>query len=278
MLAKTTGYVLTGLEGNAVDVEVDTNLGLPAFEIVGLPDAAVKESKERVRSAVKNSGKKFPVHKITVNLAPAELKKEGAGLDLPIAVGIIAADGQLGDMKNSPVMVGELSLDGGIRGINGILPTLISARENGVKSVIIPKENEQEGGYIDGIDVFVASTLKEVCDFIEGKSELKKVELKNYENEAKSGEYDNDLKYVRGQFVARRALDPSGILQEARRQHIPVILLAGAIEDAGILNAAGFRGVFSITPSPVSLEQAMQPEFAQENIRRTVEQICRIFF
>lgn len=140
MLAKTTGYVLTGLEGNAVDVEVDTNLGLPAFEIVGLPDAAVKESKERVRSAVKNSGKKFPVHKITVNLAPAELKKEGAGLDLPIAVGIIAADGQLGDMKNSPVMVGELSLDGGIRGINGILPTLISARENGVKSVIIPKE------------------------------------------------------------------------------------------------------------------------------------------
>ena len=129
MLAKTTGYVLTGLEGNAVDVEVDTNLGLPAFEIVGLPDAAVKESKERVRSAVKNSGKKFPVHKITVNLAPAELKKEGAGLDLPIAVGIIAADGQLGDMKNSPVMVGELSLDGGIRGINGILPTLISARE-----------------------------------------------------------------------------------------------------------------------------------------------------
>lgn len=207
MLAKTTGYVLTGLEGNAVDVEVDTNLGLPAFEIVGLPDAAVKESKERVRSAVKNSGKKFPVHKITVNLAPAELKKEGAGLDLPIAVGIIAADGQLGDMKNSPVMVGELSLDGGIRGINGILPTLISARENGVKSVIIPKENEQEGGYIDGIDVFVASTLKEVCDFIERKSELKKVELKNYENDAKSGEYDNDLKYVRGQFVARRALE-----------------------------------------------------------------------
>ena len=207
MLAKTTGYVLTGLEGNAVDVEVDTNLGLPAFEIVGLPDAAVKESKERVRSAVKNSGKKFPVHKITVNLAPAELKKEGAGLDLPIAVGIIAADGQLGDMKNSPVMVGELSLDGGIRGINGILPTLISARENGVKSVIIPKENEQEGGYIDGINVFVASTLKEVCDFIEGKSELKKVELKNYENDAKSGEYDSDLKYVRGQFVARRALE-----------------------------------------------------------------------
>ena len=112
MLAKTRGFVITGLDGREVDVEVDTNLGLPGFEIVGLPDAAVKESKERVLSAIKNSGRKFPIHKITVNLAPAELKKEGAGLDLPIAVGIIAANGQLASADVKAAMIGELSLDG----------------------------------------------------------------------------------------------------------------------------------------------------------------------
>ena len=143
MLAKTRGFVITGLDGREVDVEVDTNLGLPGFEIVGLPDAAVKESKERVRSAIKNSGRKFPIHKITVNLAPAELKKEGAGLDLPIAVGIIAANGQLASADVKAAMIGELSLDGKIRGVNGILPILISAREKGVGEMIIPEETRK---------------------------------------------------------------------------------------------------------------------------------------
>ena len=207
MLAKTRGFVITGLDGREVDVEVDTNLGLPGFEIVGLPDAAVKESKERVRSAIKNSGRKFPIHKITVNLAPAELKKEGAGLDLPIAVGIIAANGQLASADVKAAMIGELSLDGKIRGVNGILPILISAREKGVGEMIIPEENSEEGSFIDGITVRAAEDLKSVCDYLEGKSDLKIVEKKEYAQVYRTAEYDNDLKYVKGQFVARRALE-----------------------------------------------------------------------
>ena len=207
MLAKTRGFVITGLDGREVDVEVDTNLGLPGFEIVGLPDAAVKESKERVRSAIKNSGRKFPIHKITVNLAPAELKKEGAGLDLPIAVGIIAANGQLASADVKAAMIGELSLDGKIRGVNGILPILISAREKGVREMIIPEENSEEGSFIDGIIVRAAEDLKSVCDYLEGKSDLKIVEKKEYAQVYRTAEYDNDLKYVKGQFFARRALE-----------------------------------------------------------------------
>lgn len=207
MLAKTRGFVITGLDGREVDVEVDTNLGLPGFEIVGLPDAAVKESKERVRSAIKNSGRKFPIHKITVNLAPAELKKEGAGLDLPIAVGIIAANGQLASADVKAAMIGELSLDGKIRGVNGILPILISAREKGVGEMIIPEENSEEGSFIDGITVRAAEDLKSVCDYLEGKSDLKIVEKKKYAQVYQAAEYDSDLKYVKGQFVARRALE-----------------------------------------------------------------------
>ena len=207
MLAKTRGFVITGLDGREVDVEVDTNLGLPGFEIVGLPDAAVKESKERVRSAIKNSGRKFPIHKITVNLAPAELKKEGAGLDLPIAVGIIAANGQLASADVKAAMIGELSLDGKIRGVNGILPILISAREKGVKEMIIPGENSEEGSFIDGITVRAADDLKSVCDYLEGKGDLKIVEKKEYAQVYQAAEYDSDLKYVKGQLVARRALE-----------------------------------------------------------------------
>ena len=126
MLAKYFGFTLIGLDGEVVEVEVDTNNGLPSFDIVGLPDASVKESKERVRSAIKNSGKRFPNHKITVNLAPADLKKEGAGLDLPIAMGIVKASSQLGDKDLSDTaFIGELSLDGALRGVSGILPMLI---------------------------------------------------------------------------------------------------------------------------------------------------------
>ena len=208
MLAKVTGYVLDGLDGCAVDVEVDTHIGLPSFDIVGLPDAAVKESKERVRSAVKNSGRRFPNHKITVNLAPADVRKEGAILDLAIAVGIIKASGQLqADKYKDAVLLGELSLDGGLRGVVGILPTLLSARENGRKVAVIPKENEKEAEYIDGIEVYAVDRLDKVCEFLEGRAEVVPVKKRNYEAVSENAEYDSDLKYVKGQLVARRALE-----------------------------------------------------------------------
>ena len=148
MLAKTKSYALYGLTGFRVDVEVDVSSGLPGFDIVGLPDTAVKESKERVRSAIKNSGMRYPNAKITVNLAPADLKKQGAYLDLAIAVGILKA-GQSGlkDNVDEYAFIGELSLDGKIRSVTGLLPMLISAKNDGSKKIIIPTENVKE---IDG--------------------------------------------------------------------------------------------------------------------------------
>ena len=133
MLAKTTGYALNGLAGFAVTVEVDISNGLPAFDIVGLPDTAIKEAKERVRSAIKNSGRKVVPSKVTVNLAPADLKKEGSALDLPIALAILKASGQLDVDFSGTVLLGELSLDGDLRRLNGILPMIISAYKQGYK-------------------------------------------------------------------------------------------------------------------------------------------------
>lgn len=208
MLAKDVGFVISGLDGVPVDVEVDVNAGLYSFDIVGLPDAAVKESKERVRSAVKNSGRKFPNHKITVNLAPAELKKEGAMLDLPIAVAVVKSTGELGAADiGRAVMLGELSLDGSIRAVNGILPILISAKQRGYKEVIIPYANAKEGGFIEGITIKTAKTLAEVCDYFQGTGDLPTVEALTYDEVKNESDYKSDLKFVKGQYVAKRALE-----------------------------------------------------------------------
>ena len=143
MLSKVTSYTLLGLEGIPVEVEADVSRGMPRFDIVGLPDAAVKESKERVKAAIKNSGKNFPVAQITVNLAPAEIKKEGSKLDLAIAVAIIRAtnDGMARDIEKT-VFLGELSLDGDIRPVTGILPIVLSAKAKGYERVVVPFANK----------------------------------------------------------------------------------------------------------------------------------------
>ena len=208
MLAKDVAFVISGLDGIPVDVEADVNQGLFAFEIVGLPDAAVKESRERVRSAIKNSGKKFPNHRITVNLAPAEIKKEGSMLDLAIAVALVKSAGELGDADiGRAAYLGELSLDGRIRPVNGILPMLISAKQKGYKEVIVPSENAKEAAYLDGITIKTAGTLKDVLDYLCGIGELQTVETISYDNISDKDDYKNDLKYVKGQYLARRALE-----------------------------------------------------------------------
>ena len=208
MLAKDVAFVISGLDGIPVDVEAGGNQGLFAFEIVGLPDAAVKESRERVRSAIKNSGKKFPNHRITVNLAPAEIKKEGSMLDLAIAVALVKSAGELGDADiGRAAYLGELSLDGRIRPVNGILPMLISAKQKGYKEVIVPSENAKEAAYIDGITIKTAGTLKDVLDYLCGIGELQTVETISYDNISDKDDYKNDLKYVKGQYLARRALE-----------------------------------------------------------------------
>ena len=208
MLSKVLSFALSGLKGFLVTVEVDLNTGLPGFELVGLPDAAVKEAKERVRSAVKNSGRFFPIAKITVNLAPADKKKQGAALDLAIAVGIITSAGEKGKyIYGDYVFLGELSLDGGLKGINGILPIIISAKEQGYKNFIISKDNEKESSFVGGINVYAAASLNEVLNHLDQSKPLPKVEVTEYKENCENSKYSADLCYVKGQESVRRALE-----------------------------------------------------------------------
>ena len=207
MIAKINGFALLGLDGVPIEVEVDINNGLPAFDVVGLADTAVKESKERVRSAIKNSGRNMPIKHVTVNLAPADVKKEGSALDLSIAIGLLVSSGQLEADLSKIVFLGELSLDGSLRRINGVLPMLISAYEQGYTKFIIPKGNEKEASFVDGVEVIGAESLREVIDHISGLSPLAPVVKHNFKAQESKNLYHSDLAFVKGQAVAKRALE-----------------------------------------------------------------------
>lgn len=207
MLAKVKSYGLVGIDGYLIDVEIDINNGLPSFETVGLPDTTVKESKERVKSAIKNSGFEYPINKIIVNLAPANTRKEGSFYDLPIAVGLLRASSQLGDDCKDYIILGELSLNGDIRKINGLLPMLISARKQGYKKFIVPFENEKEASFIDGIEVYACKTLKEVVEFLKQEIELQHVHTSSYEQIKRNNFEVNDFSFIKGQSQAKRALE-----------------------------------------------------------------------
>jgi magnesium chelatase family protein len=208
MIAKIQSYALIGLSGNPVSVEVDINNGLPAFEVVGLPDTAVKEAKERVRSAIKNSGRGVPTKRITVNFAPASIKKEGSSFDLPLAIGVLKACAQLDADTDGIVFLGELSLDGSLRRINGVLPTLISAVEDGYKTFIIPEGNKEEASFVSGATVYPASSLNQVIEHLSGICLLEKVKSAEYGlDKTVKAVYDTDISLVKGQAVAKRALE-----------------------------------------------------------------------
>ena len=207
MLAKVRGFALNGLEGIPVDVEVDAGNGLPSYGIVGLADTAVKESKERVRGAVKNSGKRVPNKKITVNLAPADVKKEGSAFDLAIAVALLKASDQLIADTDEYVFLGELSLDGGIRRIDGILPILISALKAGYKKFIIPKANEREASYLESAVVYPCENLKQVIAHLVGETLIPAGKKRNFSDIAQTASYESDLCFVKGQAAAKRALE-----------------------------------------------------------------------
>ena len=207
MIAKVQSYALSGLEGVPVTVEADVSKGLPSYELVGLPDAAVKESRERVKSAVKNSALEFPAHRITVNLAPAYVKKEGSSFDLPVAVSILLASGALVAKADGIVFLGELALNGDLRPVTGVLPTIISARDKGYTTFILPKGNEKEAGYVHGVNVYAAATLKEVVDHLSGVSLLPALAPAAFSTENRSGESPYDLTFVKGQAIAKRALE-----------------------------------------------------------------------
>lgn len=207
MLSKVISFALNGLDGVAVEVETDINKGMVSYDLVGLPDAAVKESKERVRSAIKNSALRFPVSKITVNLAPADIKKEGSHYDLPIAVSILKASDQLPYNTDGTVFLGELALDGALRAVTGILPMLISAKAKGFSRFIVPCANANEASFIAGAEVYALKSLKEVVELLSGEGSFSPVAHRSYDSVRREQRYDCDLSFVKGQRVAKRALE-----------------------------------------------------------------------
>src|SRR5512145_1379215 len=161
------------MESYPVSVEVDVSNGLPQFSTVGLPDASVKESRDRIKAAIKNSGYSFPRNHVTVNLAPADIRKEGTGFDLPIAVGILAAENLIAeDALQHCLFIGELSLDGSIKGVRGVLPAAFKARESGIQSVFVPEENAAEAAMVEGISVYGVKTLPDVVEFLSARQNI----------------------------------------------------------------------------------------------------------
>lgn len=212
MLAVVNSLALAGLEAQAVQVEVDVSPGLPCFDLVGLPDTAVRESKERVRTAIRNSGFEFPAKRITVNLAPAVMKKEGPGFDLPIAVGILLSTGQLqGDLWQRCFFAGELSLNGDIRSIPGVLSmawSLKNLAEAGDHLLVIPEGNGFEAGLVSGIKAIPVQTLQELVAFLQGENEINPIRI-DLEQVISSRPVEQHLNFnqVRGQSAAKRAIE-----------------------------------------------------------------------
>lgn len=209
MVNKVTTATVIGLEAYKTDVETDVVNSLPAMVIVGLPDAAINEARSRVRSAIKNSNFTFPSKKIVVNLAPADLKKEGSGFDLPIAIGILIEESVIDSEKIKEYsFLGELSLDGTLRPITGILSLVLGLKNFGIKNVIVPKENVNEAALVDGINVFGAQHLIDVVNhFTETPITATKINIKEYLNSEVNNEYPYDFKDVKGQQKAKRALE-----------------------------------------------------------------------
>jgi len=208
MLAKVCSSSLLGIDAILVDVEVDISQGLPQFATVGLPDGAVKESKDRVKSALKNSGYEFPSRKITVNLAPADIRKEGASFDLPISIGILAATGVVkGRRTREYLLLGELSLDGVVKPVRGCLSVAVAAREGGFSGIIVPRDNACEGAVVDGIDVIGVSELGEVVEFLNGDREIPPCRVDIAELFSETADHGEDFSEVKGQDHAKRAIE-----------------------------------------------------------------------
>ncbi len=208
VLAKVLSSAVIGIDACLVEVEVDISQGLPAFTTVGLPETSVKESKERVKSAISNSGYDFPFDRITVNLAPASIKKEGTGFDLPVALGILSATGIIpSEPLNRYMVLGELSLDGRIKPVKGSLPMAITARDSGYQGIIVPYDNRREAAVVKGIPVYSVKNLPEVVDFLRGvlniSSELPACPMEIKDNES----FEIDFSEVIGQEHAKRALE-----------------------------------------------------------------------
>ena len=211
MIAVTLSFGVSGVNGYPVRVEVFGINGIPGMEIIGLPDASVRESRDRVNAAIINSGRKMEAKRITINLAPADIKKEGPSFDLPIAVGVLIATGEI---KPDPqlnyeniALFGELSLDGHVQPISGALPMVISAKENGIRDIILPEKNAREVACIEGMNIMPVSHLSQVIAFFEGKETIEKQRQISFECIKNENKAATDMSLIRGQQGARRALE-----------------------------------------------------------------------
>ncbi|GAA0176907.1 YifB family Mg chelatase-like AAA ATPase [Clostridium sediminicola] len=204
MAVKINTATFNGVDGISINVEVDISNGLPSFNIVGLADTSIKESKERVRAAIRNSGFEFPMRRITINLSPADVRKVGSSFDLPIAIGILVATGQISTEEiNNYLFVGELSLLGELKKVSGVLPTVLQGKSNNIKDFILPYENREESSIINDINVYAFKNLKEIIGFLKYKDLLPYIK----KNELKEETYSIDYKDVIGQRAAKRAIE-----------------------------------------------------------------------
>ncbi|CAK8722660.1 MAG: magnesium chelatase family protein [Candidatus Electronema aureum] len=257
MLSKTLSGAVIGVDGLLVRVEVDLALGLPLFSTVGLAEGAVREAKDRVRAAVKNSGYEFPPRRITVNLAPAAVKKEGSGYDLPIALGILAASGALPcpDLAETAI-VGELSLDGVVRPVRGVLPMVLEAKTNGIRRFLVPAENAREAAVVQGIEIIAVQTLRQAAQYLLNEIEIQPSFTDVDALFSRHSEYSVDFAEVRGQEHVKRAFEVAaagghnlllcgvpgtGKTMMARRLPtiLPDLCLAEALETTKIYSTGG---------------------------------------
>lgn len=214
MLSIVKSMALQGLDGYLVSVQVDISEGMPNFEMVGLPDASVKESKERVRTAIKNSGIKLLSRKLVVNLAPANTRKEGSRFDLPIAIGILISSEKIPKNKNveqflgETIFIGELSLDGKVEKTNGILPICIEAKKLGIKRIVLSKQNAKEASIVEGLEILAIQELKEIIEYLNGENYIQKQKNQKF-NSTNQENYEFDFSEVKGQETVKRALEIS---------------------------------------------------------------------